>query len=87
MHSSRMRTGRALTIWGGVCIPERFFWGKEIEKKKRKKIFRHPPKISDPPRKFQTPPKNLDTPPGPDPHPPLTHASENITLAQLRCGR
>ena len=54
MHSSRMRTGRALTVWGGASQKD-FFWGKEIEKKKKKKIG-DPPKISDPPERLETPP-------------------------------
>ena len=48
MHSSRMRTARALTIGGGGwCIPEEFFGGKKIEGKK---------KFGDPPEKLDTPP-------------------------------
>ena len=60
MHSSRMRTGRALTVsggGGGWCIPEGIFLGgkekKEKLKKKKKKIWRHPPeKLETPPRKI-----------------------------------
>ena len=65
MHSSRMRTGRALTISG--CIPEEFLGGKKL--KKKEKNFWRPPKnletpwkIGDPP-KIWRPPKNLETPP------------------------
>ena len=62
MHSSRMRISRALTVsvGGGGCIPEGFFWGKEIEKKK--KIGDTPLKISDPPEIFRHPPKISDPP-------------------------
>ena len=82
MHSSRMHTGRALTIWGGAS--QKIFWGKKIEKKKKKKFWRTPPKIGEPPQKLETPLKNwrpslaptpkLETttpPPGPDLPPPL----------------
>ena len=64
MHSSRMRTGRALTVWGGgwLVYPRIIFGGgKEIEKKKKKKF-------GDPPRKLETPPENFThthTPPSP----------------------
>ena len=65
MHSSGMRTGRALTVSGGgggggmcVCIPAGFFGGKRNWKKKFKKIS-DPPQNSDPPRKFQTRPPLL----------------------------
>ena len=55
------------------------------------KIWRTPKNLETPPKKIWRPPKIWRHPPGPDPHPPwtefLTHASENITLAQLRCGR
>ena len=63
MHSSRMRTGRALTVSGrgGVgASQKKFFGGKEIEKKKRKKIWR-PPKNWRPPEKLENPQK-LETP-------------------------
>ena len=64
MHSSRMRTGRALTVSGAgggrrVCIPEEFFGGKINWKKKEKKNSDTPPKILSRP-----PPENLgQTPP------------------------
>ena len=72
MHSSRMRTGRALTVSGGGGVhPRRIFWGeKKLKKKKKeKKIWRNPPpenfrpprKIGDPP-KISDPPKIGDTP-------------------------
>ena len=66
--------------WGGGvwCIPEEFFGGKEIEKKRRKKIWRTPPKIGD------TPPQKKF---GESPYTPRPPACKNITLAQLRCGR
>ena len=82
MHSSRMRTGRALTVSrGGGLHPEEIFWGeKKLKKKEKKKFggtspenFRHPPKNFRHPQKFQTPPfpsKILDTPLGPGQVPP-----------------
>ena len=77
MHSSRMRTGRALTISGGGCIPAGFFLGgKRNWKKKEKKIFQTPRKIwsRHPPRKFGAdPPENLEETPPPkiwSRHPP-----------------
>ena len=86
-----MRTGRALTVSGGGVHPRRIFLGeKKLKRKKKEK------KIWDPPKNFRAPPPKIsDTPrnrPTPPPPPPrwtefLTHASENITLAQLRCGR
>ena len=39
-----MRTGRALTVSGGGCIPEEIFLGEKKLKKKKKK-FQTPPKI------------------------------------------
>ena len=54
-----------------------FFWDKEIEKKKKKKFGRIPP-------------KNFRSPRGQARYPPpceQTHASKLNTLAQLRCGR
>ena len=77
MHSSRMHTGRALTISGagggcggvGGCASQKnFLGGKEIEKK-RKKISDTPPKkiLSRPPPQNlgQTPPRKFgsDNPP------------------------
>ena len=58
MHSSRMRTGRALTLSGGrdvcVCASQKdFFGGKEIEKKNFIKRF------------GGTPPENFRHPPSP----------------------
>ena len=86
MHSSRMRTGRALTVSGGGCIPEGFFWGKEIEKKMKKKIWRnppenlrHPPENLRPPRKFETPPKNF-RPPGTRPGTPPVDRHMHVNL-------
>ena len=71
-----MRTGRALTVSGegGVGASQKKFWGKKIEKKKKKKFWR-------PPEKLETPRTRTPPPCG------QTHACENITLAQLRCGR
>ena len=71
MHSSRMRTGRALTVSGGCASQQDFFGGERNWKKKKEKNFRHPPKISDtPPENFRPdnhchPPENFrpDTPP------------------------
>ena len=65
MHSSRMRTARALTVsGGGFGASQKKLWGKKIEKK-RKKNF------GDPPEKLETPRKIEDTsPPGPDPPTP-----------------
>ena len=65
MHSSRMRTGRALTVSGGGVHPRRnFFGGKEIEKKKEKKNLETPPKnwrphTPPPPRVDRQTPVNL----------------------------
>ena len=70
MHSSRMRTGRALTVsgGGGSVHPRRNFLGENKLKKKKKKNFRPPQKFGSdcpPPKLYQTPPpKNLgQTPP------------------------
>ena len=68
MHSSRMRTGRALTVVGGGVHHRRiFFWrGKKLKKEEKK--FQTPPrKFQTPPRKFGAdPPQNLEqTPPPP----------------------
>ena len=47
---------------GGWVHPRRIFWGKEIEKK-RKKNLENPPKISDTPLKISdTPPENFRNP-------------------------
>ena len=76
MHSSRMHTGRALTVLGGGCVcvsQQDFGGGKEIGKKKEKKIS-DPPEISDqthththPPKKIsdQIPPQKFQTRPPP----------------------
>ena len=85
MHSSRMRTGRSSSrLLGGVCLSA--CWDRST-----------PPGVG-----LETPvPDPLTSPlgvgletPGQTPQPPcwvwaefLTHASENITLPQLRCGR
>ena len=69
MHSSRMRTGRALTVWGGGggwCNPEGIFLGKRNLKKKKirepPRKLETPPKISDPPKKLETtPPRKFQT--------------------------
>ena len=59
MHSSRMRTARALTVLGGgVGASQKKFWGKRNWNKKIKK-FRDPPKIWRPPQKLE------NTPPSP----------------------
>ena len=53
MHSSRMRTGRALTVSGGMVHP-RIFWGEKNEKKfgdPPPKNWRHPP----PPKNWKPP--------------------------------
>ena len=93
MHSSRMRTAHVLTVWGGGggwCIPEEIL-GKKIEKKEKekKKKFGDPPKIGDPPKNCRHPPEKLETPRkiGDPPVNRITHACENITLPELRCGR
>ena len=66
MHSSRMRTGRALTVsggGGGLVHPRRIFLGGGRKlKKKRKKNFGDPPKIWRTPSKNWRPPENLETP-------------------------
>ena len=58
MHSSRMRTGRSLTVWGGV--------GENLETPKNLetplKNWRSPRKIGDPPKKLDTRPKNWRPP-------------------------
>ena len=72
MHSSRMRTGRTLTVFQLETPPEK------LESTHPLKNWRTPRKIGDhPPRKIG------DHPPGPD-HPPCgeTHACKNITLAK-----
>ena len=67
MHSSRMRTGRALTIsvggaggGGGGCIPEEILGKKDLKRKEKKfgkkKILETPRKIGDP-QKFGDTPK------------------------------
>ena len=69
MHSSRVRTGRALTVsGGGWCIPEEILGAKKLKKKKKKlepppKDWKDPPKEwkDTPPEKFETP-KKLETP-------------------------
>ena len=66
MHSSRMRTGRALTIPGVGASQKNFFGGKKIkiEKKRKKKLEDAPPrKIEDPHPPDQTLPSGPDTPP------------------------
>ena len=59
MHSSRMRTGHALTVsgemGGGWCIPEEIL-GEKNWKKRRKKKF------GDPLKNWRTPPEKLETP-------------------------
>ena len=92
-----MRTGRALTVsgGGGVNASQKEFFGGKRNWKKKEKQFWSLPKIWRPPlRKIgdQRPPQNLETPPQNWRTPLLlteilTHAYENITLAQLRCGR
>ena len=92
MHSSRMRTGHALTVLGGeggwrVCIPEEFFWGENKLKKKKKKISDTPsPKFGADTPHPPTPPKIWSRQPPPPPC-GQTDACKLITLAQLRCGR
>ena len=81
MHSSRMRTGRTLTV---------FRWRPPSPQK-----FQTPPRKfqTPPPRKFQTPPLKIsDTPPENFRHPPrkfqtplvnrMTNRCKNITLAK-----
>ena len=69
MHSSRMRTARALTVSGGGGASQKKFWGKRNWKKKEKKIEKKnletPRKIGDtPPKNERHPlPKKLETPP------------------------
>ena len=62
MHSSRMRTGRALTVSGGVMHPRRNF-GKKNLKKKFGEPLSPPRKIGDPQKIGDTPPEKLETPP------------------------
>ena len=67
MHSSRMRTARALTLsvgGGGLVHPRRNF-GEKIEKKRGKKF-------GDPPKNWRHPPEKLETTPSPKNwrHPP-----------------
>ena len=96
MHSSRMRTGRTLTVFRKLETPPKI-WSRHPPKKiwsrhpPRKFGAGTPPKIwSRPPRKFGagTPPQNLEQAPprkyGADTPPVdrMTHASENITLAK-----
>ena len=80
MHSSRIRTGRALTVLGGGagwCIPEEFFLGggKKLKKKRKKnletplrKFGGSPPNWRPPPENLEDPPKIWRIPPGPDHH-------------------
>ena len=83
MHSSRMRTGRALTVsgGGGWCIPEEILGKKNL--KKKKKNWRPPQKLETtprkleyppPPRKIGEPPQIGDPPPGTRPPPPGTRS-------------
>ena len=74
MHSSRMRTGRALTVSGGMCVyPSRIFGGGERNwKKKEKKIQTRPPPGSRHPPWEQTLPPGADTLPQ-SRHPPPRH--------------
>ena len=74
MHSSRMRTGRTLTVFRWRPPPKNW--------RTPPKNWRTPPR-PDPPRKIGEPPENWRTPP--DQTPPvdrMTHACENITLAK-----
>ena len=81
MHSSRMRTGRALTVSGGGGVhPRRNFLGEnKLGKKKEKKISDTPPQnlgqTPPPPNLGQTPPpENLEQttpPPGVDRQTPV----------------
>ena len=95
MHSSRMRTGRALTVSGGggwrVCIPEEIFWGENKLKKKRKKNFRTPPENlgqTPPPPKIwvRHPPPRVDrqTPVNLLPWPNFVAAGNYIMNCQVR---
>ena len=65
MHSSRMRTGRALTVSGGGGVgasQKIFLGGKNIEKKRKKNLEDPPQNLEDPP-KLETPEKLETTPP------------------------
>ena len=53
MHSSRMRTGRMLTV---------FWWSPPLENFRPPENFRHPPKISDTPQNFRPPLRKFQTP-------------------------
>ena len=80
MHSSRMRTGRTLTVFR--CRPPRKFGGTPPPK-----IWRPPENLETPPRKFGgTPPsENLETPP-----PPWTESQtpvKTLPWPKLRFGR
>ena len=79
MHSSRMRTGRTLTVFRWRTPPRKFGGTPHPPEN----LEEPPPKIPPPkiwsasPRKF-----GADTPPAPPPVDRMTHASENITLAK-----
>ena len=82
MHSSRMRTGRTLTVFrylapGGVS-PKK----AEIKKKIPPLTPSPPRKIGDTPHRDQTPPPGTRHHHPPPPVNRITHACENITLAK-----
>ena len=69
MHSSRMRTGRALTVsGGGVGASQKNFLGGGELKKKGKKIGDPPETLETPPKNWRPPEKLETTPPPVDRH-------------------
>ena len=66
MHSSRMRTGRTLTVFRGEPPPPRKFGEPPPKKDPPPKIWRNPP---NPPKKH--PPQNLEEPPKKTPPPEI----------------
>ena len=72
MHSSRMRTGRALTVSGGASQKD-FFGGKRNWKKKKKKL-EEPPRNFQPPEKLETPRDQTTT------TPPLTESQTRVKI-------
>ena len=87
MHSSRMRTGRTLTVFRGrTPPPKKKIWKNPPSRQEPPPPPGRPPLQADPPSPPGRPPLQADTPPPGRPPPPpvnrITDTCKNITLAK-----